>query len=101
MDEQRRQAAEPVDPDVAVPDAARVGAGRGLRWRGGEGPVLLVVAVGGMLGAVARYGAGQRWPTAAGTFPWTTFAINVVGCFLIGVLLVRPTGLLGRQVRHA
>ncbi len=88
MDEQRRQAAEPVDPDVAVPDSARVGTGIGPRWRGGEGPVLLVVGLGGVLGAVARYGLGLWWPTASGAFPWTTFVINVVGCFLIGVLLV-------------
>lgn len=86
MNEQRRPAAEPVDPDVAVPDAVRA-LGR-PRWRGGEGPVVLVIAVGGVLGALARYGAGQWWPTPAGTFPWTTFVINVVGCLLIGVLLV-------------
>ena len=88
MDEQQKQAAEPIDPDVAVSDTARVGASRGPRWRGGEGPVLLVIAIGGVLGAVARYSTGQWWPTAAGTFPWTTFVINVFGCFLIGVLLV-------------
>jgi CrcB protein len=27
------------------------------------------------------------FPTAAGSFPWTTYAINVVGSFVLGVLL--------------
>ena len=49
----------------------------------------VAVAVGGVLGALARYGLGVAWPTAGGAFPWTTFAVNVSGCFLIGVLLVR------------
>ena len=61
MDEQRRQAAEPVDPDAAVSDTAREGAGRGPRWRGGEGPVLLVVALLAFVGSVsvARYIGGM------------------------------------------
>ena len=49
----------------------------------------LAVALGGVLGALARYGLGVAWPTATGAFPWTTFAVNVSGCLLIGVLLVR------------
>lgn len=49
----------------------------------------VAVAVGGVLGALARYGLGVAWPTGAGAFPWTTFAVNVSGCFLIGLLLVR------------
>lgn len=49
----------------------------------------LAVALGGVLGALARYGLGVAWPTATGAFPWTTFVVNVSGCLLIGVLLVR------------
>ncbi|RLV08844.1 fluoride efflux transporter CrcB [Streptomyces griseocarneus] len=51
-------------------------------------PVVCAVSLGGGAGAAARYGAGLLWPTAAGAFPWTTFVINIVGCALIGVLLV-------------
>lgn len=50
--------------------------------------VLLYIALGGALGSVLRYvlgGAVQR-ATHAG-FPYGTFAVNVVGCFLIGVLI--------------
>ncbi|NED15831.1 fluoride efflux transporter CrcB [Streptomyces sp. SID9124] len=50
--------------------------------------VVGVVALGGALGASARYGAGLLWPTATGTFPWTTLVVNVVGCAVIGVFMV-------------
>ncbi|MFE8973351.1 FluC/FEX family fluoride channel [Streptomyces cyaneofuscatus] len=53
-----------------------------------QGRVLVAVAAGGALGAVARYGALVLWPVAGGGFPWTVFAVNVSGCALIGVLMV-------------
>jgi CrcB protein len=77
---------EPIDPDIDL----HIPAHRRELARG-HGPVLAVVAVGGGLGAVARYGAGQLWPTPPGGFPWGTFAVNVLGCLLIGVLMVLIT----------
>lgn len=47
-----------------------------------------MVALGGAIGASARYGIGVAWPTPAGGFPWATFVINVGGCALIGILMV-------------
>jgi CrcB protein len=52
---------------------------------------LVVIALGGAVGALARYGVGLVLPTVPGRFPWGTFAINVVGCLLIGVLMVLVT----------
>ena len=46
-----------------------------------------LVAVGGTVGALARYGLTRAFPVAAGTFPTTTFVINVCGAFLLTVLL--------------
>ena len=47
--------------------------------------LLLFVAVGGALGAVARYGlSGWVQSLAGGTFPWGTLVVNVLGCFLLG-----------------
>jgi CrcB protein len=46
-------------------------------------PVVLAVAVGGAFGAAARHGADQLISTHS-TFPWSTFLVNVSGCFLIG-----------------
>ncbi|GAA1500901.1 hypothetical protein GCM10009760_63160 [Kitasatospora kazusensis] len=57
------------------------------------GVVVAVVSAGGVLGACARYGAGLRWPTAPGTFPWTTLGINVLGCLVIGAFLTVITEL--------
>lgn len=48
---------------------------------------LALIAAGGAVGAGARYGASETWPTHAGRFPTTTLVINVVGAFLLGALL--------------
>ena len=55
------------------------------------GSTLAAVAVGGALGATGRYGAGVAWPTPDGGFPWSTFGVNIVGCFAIGLLFVALT----------
>ncbi|MEV8588139.1 fluoride efflux transporter CrcB [Streptomyces sp. NPDC051180] len=54
----------------------------------GQLPVVGAVAVGGALGASARYGAALLWPTPAHAFPWTTFTVNMAGCAALGVLMV-------------
>ncbi|MFH8513825.1 fluoride efflux transporter CrcB [Streptomyces gelaticus] len=53
-----------------------------------QGSVVAVVALGGAIGACARYGATLIWPTAPGGFPWTTLVVNAVGCAVIGVFMV-------------
>jgi CrcB protein len=53
---------------------------------------VLAVAVGGALGAVARYELGHTWPVAAGTFPWTTLAVNLAGSLVLGVVLTVAAG---------
>lgn len=45
------------------------------------------MALGAAVGAVARYGVGEWWPGSP-TFPWATFAINVLGCLLLALLPV-------------
>ncbi|MEX0173892.1 fluoride efflux transporter CrcB [Streptomyces sp. LMG1-1-1.1] len=57
----------------------------------GQLPVVGAVAVGGALGASARYGAALLWPTPAHAFPWTTFTVNMAGCAALGVLMVLAT----------
>jgi CrcB protein len=49
---------------------------------------ILIVALGGAIGSVARYKLGgfALHHTQAWNFPLSTFSINVVGCFAIGVL---------------
>jgi CrcB protein len=53
------------------------------RW-----PVLVVVAVGGVVGAEGRFGLQSVFPHPAGGFAWATFAINLAGSLLLGALMV-------------
>ncbi len=50
--------------------------------------VVGAVALGGSLGALARWALAEALPHDPGRFPWATFLTNVVGCLLIGVLMV-------------
>jgi len=69
-----------------------------------------LVGVGGAVGGMLRYTLTTIAPDQPGAFPWTTFAINAIGSFALGLLVagfvarraapawVRPafgTGLLG------
>ena len=50
--------------------------------------ILLSVALGGAVGASARYLLGSQiglW--IGGGFPWATLAVNVLGSFLLGVFI--------------
>jgi len=51
----------------------------------------LLVAVGGATGALARYGIGTL--VTPDRLPWATFAINVAGSFLLGLLIAAGDGL--------
>ncbi|MFI8091571.1 CrcB family protein [Streptomyces sp. NPDC086080] len=51
-------------------------------------PVVAVVALGGGVGAAARYAASLWWPTPAHGLPWTILGVNVAGCAVIGVFMV-------------
>jgi CrcB protein len=55
--------------------------------------VLAVIAVGGVVGAEARYGVGVLLPHAGDAWPWSTLLVNVSGCVLIGLLMVVITEL--------
>lgn len=48
-------------------------------------PVALGIAVGGALGALARYGVDEWVGRRTGAFPWGILVVNVSGAFLIGV----------------
>jgi CrcB protein len=50
-------------------------------------PVIVGVALGGALGASARYLVDRFIEQRSeAVFPWSIFTINVTGCFLIGVV---------------
>ena len=46
---------------------------------------LLFIAIAGAAGSLARYGLSSGvQKMAGGTYPWGTFAVNMIGCFLFG-----------------
>lgn len=47
--------------------------------------IWIQVAIGGAVGALARYGVNVLIPRGETfSFPWATFAVNVLGCLAIG-----------------
>lgn len=48
----------------------------------------LFIGLGGFVGSVLRYGAGELIKRAAdaAAFPWHTLAVNLAGCLLLGFL---------------
>lgn len=50
--------------------------------------LMLIAGIGGFLGTCLRYLVGRyvHYIAPAATFPWGTFAVNVMGSLLIGVL---------------
>ncbi|MDP4263799.1 MAG: fluoride efflux transporter CrcB [Bacteroidota bacterium] len=48
---------------------------------------ILLAGLGGGIGSVARY-LCQKWfnETYPHPFPWGTFVVNLLGCFLIGII---------------
>lgn len=64
----------PLDPDVTTVHF-------------GRGQTLLLIGLGGALGTAVRSALETALPAAAGTWPWSTFCINVTGAFVLAVLL--------------
>jgi len=64
---------------------------------------VLLVMLGGSIGALSRYGASLLAVKLFGSrFPWGTLAVNLVGCFFIGIafaLAERGSGSIGPSMR--
>ena len=69
----------PFDPDIESlePDA---------RFRFAPS-LLLAVAIGAAIGAPARYAISRAWTSGDTSFPSATLLVNLLGAFLLGVLL--------------
>jgi fluoride exporter len=62
---------------------------------------LLLIGLGGCIGSILRYLLSGWAQTGAGPFPRGTLAVNVLGCFSIGILaeLIEARGFLGPEMR--
>lgn len=88
----------PIDPDLD-PDVdagadpfAHVARPRWPRLHAG---VVAVIFVGGCAGGLVRYAAGEHWAASRYGFPWSTFTVNVAGAFILALLVVVATDVLG------
>ena len=50
---------------------------------------ICAIACGGALGSLARVAVSEALPTSAASWPWATFAVNMVGALLLGYLITR------------
>ena len=46
----------------------------------------LLAALGGALGALARWGIAELLPSSPAGWPWATLLVNLTGCLLLGAL---------------
>jgi CrcB protein len=51
--------------------------------------VVAAIFAGGALGALARAGLAQAFPSSPAHWPWLTFAVNILGAFLVGYFVTR------------
>ena len=83
----------PIDPDLAPGDPAEPTvdhhptARAANRAHRAEPSVLAAIALGGALGAPARFGVAQLVHVARDSFPWATFWTNITGSFALGLIL--------------
>lgn len=71
-----------IDPDVDLHDPRQRAESPVRQW-----DLIAVIALGGVLGAEARYGLGLALPHQDRQFPWSTVLVNLTGCLLIGALM--------------
>jgi CrcB protein len=72
-------------PDVPVPAASRTRlALPRADWR-----EIAAIFAGGALGTLARAGLAEAFPHSATSWPWPTFAVNIVAAFLLGYFVTR------------
>jgi CrcB protein len=49
---------------------------------------LILIGIGGFLGAISRYLASSyTYKIMGANFPYGTFLVNIIGCFLIGIII--------------
>jgi len=65
--------------------------------------LILYLAIGGMLGTLARYALGGLIQPSSGNFPWGTLIVNLLGAFAVGFLMryLLGTTTVGPELRAA
>ena len=74
-----------MDPRPGRPDVGRASCASGV------GVSYVFAALGGALGALARWGVATALPHSPGGWPWATLLVNLTGCLLLGALAAALT----------
>lgn len=61
---------------------------------------LAAIYAGGILGAIVRVGLAEALPHGPGSWPWSTFTVNIAGAFAIGYLYGSFRDHQPRQLQH-
>jgi fluoride exporter len=76
-----------VSDDVGPSPAARPSPR--FAWPTADRREVAAIFVGGALGTLARAALADAFPGAATSWPWPTFAVNIVAAFLLGYFVTR------------
>jgi fluoride exporter len=93
MPEPSAEPARPSTSGLAVTDTGAEAAAPGPRTRS-AGPridrrEIVAIFAGGAIGTLLRAGLAEAFPHPATAWPWPTFAVNIVACFLLGYFVTR------------
>ncbi len=78
----------PVDPDRPSPTDAPAATPRKWRRPPLHPGTIAAIALGGAAGTLSRFELTRLIPTTTNGFPWATFAANITGAFLVGLVIV-------------
>src|SRR5689334_25317133 len=63
--------------------------GEGFTHMNQDPRAVAAIFAGGAVGALARAGLAQAFPSSPAHWPWPTFAVNILGAFLVGYFVTR------------
>src|SRR5580693_3714145 len=92
MPEQSAEPARPSGSGLAVTDTGAEAAPSPRTRSAGpriDRREIVAIFAGGAIGTLLRAGLAEAFPHPATAWPWPTFAVNIVACFLLGYFVTR------------
>ena len=62
---------------------------------------IVLVGLGSAMGGIVRYLVSRLWASSmVSAYPFSTFTVNVLGCFLIGLVSALPSNSWALRLEH-